>query len=355
MYPLAEGKFAPENQWYIAAWSDEIGREPMERWILDKPVAFYRREDGRAVALEGRCPHRGFPLGKSDVVGDRIKCGYHGIQFGPDGRCHSIPTQAVVPNACSVKSYPLVEQWRWLWIWMGDPELADESMIPSEQILSLNDGLHTIASGAHALVEGRYMLLHDNLFDLTHVGHLHAKSFGGGAGAQDTIPEIMTSPGIVGSLYTQRNVDCPPVHAAHIGYFGKIDRYQGLTCYLPCLHVGGQRFNKVGTDEMLASVKVYHGITPATRHSTHYFLATGQTWSKDVAASQELLDYTVEVVLPEDIFATESIEQMVQKNGGRIDEILLRADKVCVTARRAMQALIDDDDRPAGGAVSIRG
>jgi phenylpropionate dioxygenase-like ring-hydroxylating dioxygenase large terminal subunit len=46
MYPLSEGMFAPRKQWYIAAWSTEIQRSPMERWILNEPVAFYRKEDG---------------------------------------------------------------------------------------------------------------------------------------------------------------------------------------------------------------------------------------------------------------------------------------------------------------------
>ena len=50
MYPLAEGLFAPRNQWYIAAWSHEVTRQPMERWILNLPVAFYRTEGGEAVA-----------------------------------------------------------------------------------------------------------------------------------------------------------------------------------------------------------------------------------------------------------------------------------------------------------------
>lgn len=353
MYPLDEGMFAPKNQWYIAAWSDEVGRQPLARWILDEPVAFYRREDGRAVALEGHCPHRGFPFAKSEVIGDDIKCGYHGIRFGPDGRCVSIPTQAVLPRACKVKAYPLVEQWKWLWIWMGDPERADESLIPSEKALLLTDGLHTVVGGGYQLVESRYMLLHDNLFDLTHLGHLHAKSFGGGSGAQDTIPDIITGPGTVGSLYIQRNVECPPFHAANIGYTGLIDRYQGLTCHLPGLHFGGQQFNRAGTEEMVASVKVYHGITPATRHSTHYFVATGQTWSKDEAVSQELLDYTLDIVLPEDVLAAEAIEQLVQKMGGKIDEILLRADKACVTGRRAMQALIENDVSRSGGAFGM--
>lgn len=106
MYPLAEGLFAARNQWYVAAWSKEISRAAMERWILNEPVAFYRTEAGKPVALGERCPHRHFPLGKSRVVGDNVECGYHGITFSPTGSCVSILSQTTVPTGCKVKAYP---------------------------------------------------------------------------------------------------------------------------------------------------------------------------------------------------------------------------------------------------------
>ena len=82
------------NAWYAAAWSEEIGRELVERWICGMPVVFYRREDGTAVALEGTCPHRQYPLALGRLKGDRIECGYHGITFGCDGACaHGRPAK----------------------------------------------------------------------------------------------------------------------------------------------------------------------------------------------------------------------------------------------------------------------
>lgn len=62
----------PENQWWVAATSDELGSLPMQRWILGLPVLLYRRADGRAVALDDRCPHRWAPLSLGRVEGDDI-------------------------------------------------------------------------------------------------------------------------------------------------------------------------------------------------------------------------------------------------------------------------------------------
>lgn len=79
MYPLAENRFAPLNSWYVAAWSDEITAAPRERWLLEQPIVFYRRSNGTVTALDGRCPHRHFPLAKGRVIDDNLQCGYHGL------------------------------------------------------------------------------------------------------------------------------------------------------------------------------------------------------------------------------------------------------------------------------------
>ena len=73
------------NCWYVAAWASEITRAPLARMFLGEPVLLYRREDGTAVALEDRCCHRNVPLSLGRITGDAVRCGYHGMTFGPDG------------------------------------------------------------------------------------------------------------------------------------------------------------------------------------------------------------------------------------------------------------------------------
>ena len=103
---------------------------------MGEPVVLYRkREDGQAVAVGGRCPHRYFPLGESPRVGDSIQCGYHSITFGPDGVCTRVPSQQTVPGVNKIPSYPLVERGLWAFIWMGDPDKADESLIPDMEAI----------------------------------------------------------------------------------------------------------------------------------------------------------------------------------------------------------------------------
>ena len=348
MYPLSQGLFAPRNQWYVAAWDHEVTREPVERWILNKPIAFYRKENGTPVALDGRCPHRSFPLGKSRVVGDNLQCGYHGIAFRPDGSCAEIPTQLIAPSVCKVRAYPLVKRANWLWIWMGEQDGADEGLIPSEEALGTSNDDYVFAGASYNLVQSRYMLLHENLFDLTHLGYLHRTTLGSG-GAQNTVPKVNRGDNWIETVYSQKNIPIPEFYAKLANYKGNVDWYQGLKLYLPCLHVGGADIHMPsageGRGERLGSNRVLHALTPATRHSTHYFFTLGQTWNKDAAVSQRLFDYVEQNIIPEDITGAVYIEEMIERVGGRPSELLIRSDSACVQGRRMFEKMIRAEEQ----------
>jgi phenylpropionate dioxygenase-like ring-hydroxylating dioxygenase large terminal subunit len=340
MYPLADGMFAPRNQWYVAAWSSDITREPIERWILNEPVAFYRKQDGTPVALDGRCPHRSFPLGKSRVVGDDVECGYHGITFRPDGSCARIPTQENIPNGCRVRSYPLVEKWKWIWIWPGDPALADEALLPDHFEIGLTDPRYKCAGNVYNHVPCRYMLLHDNLFDLTHIGYLHRDTFGGGGGGSDEAPIHSHGPGWVASHFDQPDIECPPFFAEMLGHSGKINRRFGLKLLLPCLHVGGEEFHTGPNNEnFVGALRIYHSVTPATRTSCHYFFAAGHSWDHPDPMFAEGIVANIVPAIQEDVTATSYVEELVAHHD-RPSELPLHADHVGLRGRRMFEDMI---------------
>lgn len=349
MYPLAEGLFAARNQWYVAAWSKEVTRQPMERVILNEPVAFYRKEDGAAVAVEGRCPHRSFPLGRGRVVGDNLQCGYHGITFRPDGSCLEVPSQDHIPKACRIRAFPLAERWKWLWIWMGDPALADESLIPDHVEIGLTDPAFKNAGDSYKLVPGRYMLVHDNLLDLTHIGHLHRETFGDGADSSE-VPTVEMTDRWIESRFVQ-HIPCPPFLSAMLNYQGPVVRRFGLRLYMPCLHAGGDTLHAVNADgsegDYLGALRVYHAVTPATHHTTHYFYGLGHSWDNEDPAYAAKMIEGLRPALEEDFNATRYIEEMVQRAGGRPSELLLKADNVCVQGRRFFERTIRAEQPPA--------
>lgn len=150
----------------MAATSEEIGRQPIQRWILDLPIVMYRKLDGGIVALDDRCPHRWAPPSRGWIESDDIVCGYHGFQFCPEGDCVKVPTQATSART-GVRAYPVIEQGPLVWIWTGDPALSHQAVPPMIPWLE-EDGW----SRSHGYMEiaANYMLLKENVLDLTHFG-----------------------------------------------------------------------------------------------------------------------------------------------------------------------------------------
>jgi vanillate O-demethylase monooxygenase subunit len=164
------------NAWYVAAWTHEI--EPGRihaRTIIDQPLVIYRTSDGAIVALEDRCPHRFAPLSMGRLEGDSLRCMYHGLKFAPDGRCIEIPGQALIPQSACVRHYPLEVVGSWVWIWMGDADEADPATIPPS--LALDDPAWRLQAG-QLDYDADYLLIDDNLLDLSHLSFTHEKTLG---------------------------------------------------------------------------------------------------------------------------------------------------------------------------------
>lgn len=53
------------------------------------------QEGGQRYLLRNRCPHKDFPLHTGTLLGSRIRCAYHGMEFdlAQGGRCIQHPRQ----------------------------------------------------------------------------------------------------------------------------------------------------------------------------------------------------------------------------------------------------------------------
>jgi vanillate O-demethylase monooxygenase subunit len=358
MYPFKDGSFAPREAWYVAAFAYEVNRQLLSRWILNEPVVLYRKESGEAVAVGGRCPHRHFPLGKGCLKGDDVMCGYHGIRFGPEGQCVNIPSQSAVPGSYRIPTYPLVEHGMWLFIWMGDKSKADSRLLPDLTEIGVADEAMVAKPLFVEHVAGRYMLLNDNLMDLSHLGYLHGSSIGNPDYA--AAPEVLVErPGFLSSRRNMTDNDAPPF-IEHAGYrSGKVDRLSGMDFYLPGFHAGIDEIRYSATDpvnpgKLLKSSRVYHAVTPATFTTCNYFFGMA---SPDGEYVESMRDY-LRPVIQEDKFATEEIEKILGVVGENPRELLLRSDRNAARGRRMMQAMIDAEGiaggRPLGQTRSCR-
>jgi vanillate O-demethylase monooxygenase subunit len=164
------------NAWYVAAWTHEIAPGRIQaRTIIDQPLVLFRTTDGGIVALEDRCPHRFAPLSMGRLEGDALRCMYHGLKFAPDGRCIEIPGQERIPHSACVRRFPLEVVGSWVWVWMGDPAQADRATIPPT--IALDDPAWRLQAG-QLDYDAHYLLIDDNLLDLSHLSFTHEKTLG---------------------------------------------------------------------------------------------------------------------------------------------------------------------------------
>ena len=225
----------PLNAWYAAAYDTEVKRpQLLARTVCNQSIVLFRREDGRAVALEDACWHRLLPLSRGRLEGDELVCGYHGLVFNDAGSLH---THAVAgdrqPGAC-VRAYPVVEKHRFVWVWPGDPAHADPARVPD---LHWNDDPAWTGDGRLIRVQCDYRLVIDNLMDLTHETFVHGGSIGDRAVAE---APFVTTHGDRYATVTRwmQDIVPPPFWAGQIrharGYAGKVDRWQIIRFEAPC-------------------------------------------------------------------------------------------------------------------------
>jgi vanillate O-demethylase monooxygenase subunit len=281
-------EFVPDA-WYVGAWSHEVGRQPLQRWMLGEPVVFYRTEAGEPVALDDRCPHRYAPLSAGKLDGDTIVCGYHGFTFGADGACVAVPGVSRTPKNICVKSYPVVDKWGWVFVWMGDAESANEDALPDFHYL---DDPEWTGGGETLVVKASYNLIRDNLLDLTHAKFLHKATL-----SNDSVTEFPISveenPGRLNIRRTMENIEKTSLFLTGLGGFTEnVTHWQNVEFLPPnnvVINVGVHSAASASEDKRV-ELRILNAITPETRTTSQYHWAILRNFD---IGNEELTAYTV--------------------------------------------------------------
>ncbi len=264
------------NCWYVAMWAQDLKAGALEsRTIIGENIVLYRCADGSIAALQNRCPHRFAPLhmGKLGADGCTLRCGYHGLEFGPDGQCVGNPHgEGRIPPALAVKSYAAVEKHSLVWVWMGD-RTPNEAAIPDYSLLDAADQSTTSARDCLQM-DVDYRLIVDNLLDLSHVSFLHD----GILGNEETIRADIQAEERDDTVTVSRYMpDVPPPELFDMLFRRdgrRVDLWASMRWNAPACLLNDAGVKAVG-DERRNGTGIFgiHILTPQTERSTLYHFA----------------------------------------------------------------------------------
>ena len=339
------------NQWYAAAYSGEVRDQPLGRKICNEDVVLFRDETGAVRILADRCPHRLAPLSRGKMIAGDIECPYHGLRFNGSGTCTLIPSQRNIPRGLNAQAYPVVEKFNLIFIWIGDAAKADPSLLPDWSPHSSPEW--TTVYGYHH-VKANYLLLIDNLLDLTHLAFVHATTLGA-SGPSDWLEqqEVWTEGEIVRTQRIMRGV-APSglVKATKRFVDGRIDRFQTSAFWLPSYVLVSLGAEVAGTrDEMeFPHHIVPNSITPETETTTHYFWSTARRYALGDADISKLFYDVTKNAFDEDEAMIEAQQRMISSDPRNTPLANLDGDAASVAARRLIARRLQREESTSHAA-----
>lgn len=339
------------NCWYAAIWSSDLGRELVARRYLNEPVVLFRRQDGTPVALADACPHRFAPLSMGILHGDEVECLYHGLRFDCSGKCTDNPNGAGnIPAAARLRTYPLHEAWGMVWIWMGDTDAADPASIPDFHWMTDRENYAAIHGYLH--IEASYLLMLDNLTDLSHASFVHVETLEPREMARE-IFKVSEDNGTIWTKLTCGGMATPAFFAAVPGIPDKVDHWLEMRSDPP-----GAMVTIYGvTPEGSARTDGWNTcnpnlITPETEWTTHYFWGSARDFQiDDEELSQTLLGLAEIAFTTEDKPIIEAQQSVIGKRDMmELRPVLLPNDNGSGRARRVIDRLVAAEQKTVVGA-----
>ena len=351
----------PRNFWYVAADAHEVGRELLARTICNQKIVFWRKSDGTPVAFEDRCCHRRLPLRKGVLIEDRLRCGYHGLEFDAAGQCVSIPGQTTIPPGAEVRAYPVVERYKWIWIWMGDPARADPGLITP---FPWRDDIGWGDHGTYFHVNCNYHLIIDNLLDQSHVAYVHASTIGSASLAETSRVRYFRGDDFVRVVRWVRDTTTPPTYQL-MGGWGpdtRVDRWTvsefrppGTVRLFTGAAPGASGGSDFGFTELESptppggfAFRNLNFVTPETATTAHYFWSNAYSARTISAENTERQFHQIFKAFLQDW----DILELQEENWDNRPAIATNSDVALIAARQINERIVAEEARAASSVAA---
>ncbi len=149
------------DHWQPVLMSTDLRAKPVGVTVAGEPIALFRTAGGGLGALADACPHRRLKLSAGRVVGDRLRCQYHGWSYDACGYGESPGTPKL--TACAA-SYDVREEHGLVWLKSRRSDPAFPELAPA--------GFFPICTLSH-VIPAPLELAVDNFTEIEHSGTVH--------------------------------------------------------------------------------------------------------------------------------------------------------------------------------------
>lgn len=231
---------------------------------------------------------------------------------------------------------------------MGDPgkaDKADKAEIPDTGGI-FAPGRKTFM-GEKPLA-GNYLLIHENLADLSHVKYLHGEVVGAPEdwGFAEIPVETMREGDRVtlcrpSSDWEVLRTFFPP----EVDLSGRKIASQNVGNFVsPALHTGWNRaqlLDAVDDEQVNYDHEFTHFITPQTAKTTHYWYTVSRNCDLENEAFDEMFEKLIGLAFEDDVFAINAIQRLLDEDTHTIVDVNIGADKAGILVRQVIMELVD--------------
>ncbi len=149
------------DHWHPVLAASRLRRRPISLSLCGRQLVLFRTQSGAAGALDDQCPHRRSKLSTGTVVGERLRCAYHGWGFSVHGEGESPGQPKLTAQAAC---YDVREAHGYLWVKAAGAEAA---------FPEIDAAGYTRLGIVHERAESPLELVVDNFNELEHAGINH--------------------------------------------------------------------------------------------------------------------------------------------------------------------------------------
>jgi phenylpropionate dioxygenase-like ring-hydroxylating dioxygenase large terminal subunit len=159
--------------WFSVSRSQELlVGEVQQVQAFDRELVLYRTRSGEAVLQDAYCPHLGANLGvEGRVVGESIRCPFHGWRFGKEGMCEEIPYCEDIPERARIRTWHTQEKNGEIYVWFHPENTGPQWQLPD--LPELDDPNWTSPRYAEFMVPAHVQDIAENSCDPVHFQYVH--------------------------------------------------------------------------------------------------------------------------------------------------------------------------------------